>query len=390
MPPVILPEPLDDPLGESPEVAPAAPATRAVAEAPPHAFPLGWILKKAAAPIQYRAIHDVAKMIGVRDVTLRLPFSHYPGLRLSIEQSVDGVWNGRMLSLPVEVEGRRQRIGTIPAVHRLLEIGYPVDLPSLSMARRPLFRLLAEDNDPAYLYELAQTSRGVEGRARGRLLLREAAAAALAHLGYEQDPRLRGCANRRMQRVNDFLESPLARDPWVRVGNKWTIAADASPPSVSFLVLLAHMPHYRHEHFAFLERLREYLSRPTERGEPAVQVGGDIVTAPELVLGDPLGGREAGERDLATRLFWLEVVARLGWLDRQDQWRQQFERLADACDRDHVWRPGRGRGAETPTIAPAWAAWNLDGRTDTDALAAEVTTRLGIIARAAGREVVLS
>jgi len=390
MPPVSLSEPFDDPRGELLETAAGTVVSSPEPEAPPHHFPLGWVLSKATAPVQYRAIHDVAKLIGVRDVTLRLPFSHYAGLRLSIEQKADGVWNGRMLSVPASADGADGMIGTIPAVHRLLELGYPSDLPSLAVARRPLFRLLAEDNDPAYLYELASEARGVEGRARGRMVLREASAAALAHLGYEQDPRLRGCANRMMQRVHDFLESPLAGDPWVRVGNKWALAAEASPPSVSFLVVLAYMPHYRHEHFAFLEKLREYLSRPVERAEPAVQVAGEIVAAPELVLGDPLHGRELGERDLAMRLFWLEILARLGWLDRHEHWRQQFERLTDNCDRDRVWRPGRGRGAELPTIAPAWAAWCLDGRADGDALAAEVTTRLGIIARVAGREVVLA
>lgn len=389
MPPVSLSEPLDDPNGESPDDASGVASIVSLPEPPIHHFPLKWVLSKATAPVQFRAIHDVARLIGLRDVTLKLPFSHFPGLRLSIEQSVDGVWNGRMLALPIGAEPGEWRIGTIPAVHRLLELGYPPDLPSLAVARRPLFRLLAEDNDPAYLYELAGAWRGVEGRAYGRLRLREAAAAALAHLGYEQDPRLRGCANRAMQRVQDFLDSPLASDPWVRVGNKWALSPEAAPPSVSFLVLLAHMPHYRHEHFAFLEKLRTYLSRVAERGEPMVQVGGEIVAAPELVMGDPLPGREAGERDLAMRLFWLELVARMGWLERQEQWRHQFERLVDACDRDRVWRPGRGRPSELPAIAPAWAAWHLDERTDGDALAAEVTTRLGIIARAAGREVVL-
>lgn len=389
MPPVSLSEPLDDLPRDSRDDSAAIPAVLPVPDPPSHHFPMGWILSKATAPLQYRAIHDVARIIGLRDVSLRLPLSHYPGLRLCIEQSAEGVWNGRMLSLPSGEDGGAGETGTIPAVHRLLELGYPPDLPSLVVARRPLFRLLAEDNDPSYLYELAP-ARGAEGVARSRLVLREAAAAALAHLGYEQDPRLRGCANRMMQRVDDFLESPLAKDPWVRVGNKWVLAPEASPPSVSFLVLLAYMPHYRHEHFAFLEKLREYLSRPAERGEAAVQVGGEIVPAPELVLTDPLGGRESGERDLPLRLFWLEIVARIGWLERQSQWREQFERLVGGCDRDHVWRPGRGRGPEWPTIVPAWAAWELGGRADGDGLAAEVTTRLGIIARAAGREVVLA
>jgi hypothetical protein len=42
-----------------------------------------------------------------------------------------------------------------PGRAALLELGWNKDTPPLVHARRALFRLLAEDDDPTYLYELA-------------------------------------------------------------------------------------------------------------------------------------------------------------------------------------------------------------------------------------------
>jgi hypothetical protein len=88
-----------------------------------------------------------------------------------------------MLSVPKQA-GDFTGVGTIPAVRRLLEYGWDRESPPLSHARRALFRLLAEDNDPAYLYELGPKSKDEDSVRRGRMLLREAAAAALAQAGY--------------------------------------------------------------------------------------------------------------------------------------------------------------------------------------------------------------
>ena len=55
---------------------------------------------------------------------------------------------------------------------------------------------------PRYLYELAGKHKLDEEEVkRGRLALREAAAAALAQAGYEGDPRLRGAARRIVTRM---------------------------------------------------------------------------------------------------------------------------------------------------------------------------------------------
>ena len=99
-----------------------------------------------------------------------------------------------MLAVPTREE-RYDGVGTISAARRLLEYGWSRESPVLSRSRRLLFRLLAEDDDPAYLFEFEAKGRGDESMARrGRGILREAAAATLAQAGYESDPRLRGAA----------------------------------------------------------------------------------------------------------------------------------------------------------------------------------------------------
>ena len=357
----------------------------------PLRFPLEYIVSKGSPPIQYRAMKLVGALGDASDRLPALIYSYFPALRLAISQRLDGTWNGKMLAVPPEGTGEPfGSIGTIPAVHRLLELGFEADFPPLATVRRALFRLLAEDNDPAYLYELAEGGSGVEYRRYGRRRLREAAAAALAHLGYENDPRLRGCANRMVNRVREFLQSPLAHDPWMRIGNKHVLSPEASPPSIALLVMLGHMPHYRHEHFEFLEELREFLIRPVGQKEVQQQVGGAVVPQPQLLLGDPCTGRGAPSGDLGATLFWMETLARIGYLDTHGAWSQVFDRLVQGCDQNGVWRPPRS-GLPAPSALPeAWPSYPLDPRREADAVSAEVTTRLAIIARAAGRAIELS
>src|SRR5690242_12679901 len=112
-------------------------------------FPLGWLIDNAAGPVKYRSAVEVAR---VGDSTAReldsLPYAYRPALRLAVGQNVDGIWNNCMLSVPKQVMDF-SGVGTIPAVRRLLEYGWDRESPPLALARRVLFRLLAEDNDPA-------------------------------------------------------------------------------------------------------------------------------------------------------------------------------------------------------------------------------------------------
>jgi hypothetical protein len=173
-----------------------------------------------------------------------------------------------------------------------------------------LFRLLAEDDDPALLFELAPKAKGDPDLIhRGRAMLREAAAAALAHAGYEGDPRLRGAAQRILDRVDAYFRSPLAQKPWIRVGNKQVLSPEAAPPSIHVITMIAHMPLFRSEHHTQVEHLYAHLAQPLPRQESQQLVGSHIVPQPHLVLGDMLPNRNAADADVPFALTWLELMA---------------------------------------------------------------------------------
>src|SRR5215210_7615117 len=129
-------------------------------EPEPLSFPLGWLLEHASAPIKYRALTEIAKSADVAAMDLSwLPYSHRPAIKLAVTQSRDGTWNQSILSLPSRHSADFAHIGTVPAVRRLVECGWSPESPPLVLARRLLFRLLAEDNDPAFLFELGTKVR---------------------------------------------------------------------------------------------------------------------------------------------------------------------------------------------------------------------------------------
>jgi hypothetical protein len=350
-------------------------------------FPLGWILNNASSAVQYRAIIDVSGLIGNKDTFRKLSLSFLPALKLAMAQGGDGTWNDAMLRVPEE-NGAVTGAGTIPAYRRLLEYGWDRESPPLIRARRVLFRLLAEDNDADQLYEFREASGDDPDLIhRSRVILREAAAAALAHAGYEGDPRLRGAALRILARVDAFLTSPLAERPWVRVGNRQVLAAEANPPSIHLLTMVAHMPLFRSENHPQVNRLLKYISQPLPRQEAFQQVGSHIVEQPHLVLGDPLGSRNIADADVPFALTWLELMARIGFLRKNDAWVSLFDRFLDDRDRDYVWHPHRGSAKPRSTNPDVWAMFPLDEGSEGEDRWSDVTFRLGLIARLMGRPI---
>ncbi|HEX2723770.1 MAG TPA: hypothetical protein VHM24_12715 [Gemmatimonadaceae bacterium] len=356
-------------------------------------FPLGWLLDNACGPIKYRSATEVAR---VSDVSVRelgfLPYAYAPALRLALSQNVDGIWNSAMMAVPRQ-SGDFTSVGTIPAVRRLLEYGWDRESPPLALARRALFRLLAEDNDPAYLYELGPKAKDDDSVRRGRMLLREAAAAALAQGGYESDPRLRGAARRILERVDAYLSSPLAEKPWKRVGNVHVLAPEVSPPTFHTLTMLAHMPIFRNENYTETERIYQYIAQPHPRQESIQLIGKKMVEQPQFVLGDRLPHRNAVEADIPFALMWIETMARLGFLRRNENWMKMFERFEDDRDRSGVWHPHKGTSipaTSNPRVWPMFPLEDLSGgvtsRT-TGAAWADVTFRIGLIGKLLGRDV---
>jgi hypothetical protein len=363
--------------------APFAPTT-------PVKFPLDWLIRHAAAPIQYRALTEVARLTPTETQQVsNLPFTHRAALLLAVQQGVDGTWDGGMFTIPPEKAKNMEGIGTIPAVRHLLELGWNKDTPPLVHARRALFRLLAEDDDPSYLYELGgRNVTDEEEIKRGRMALREAAAAVLAQAGYEGDPRLRGAARRILNRMADYLRSPLAQKPFIRQGNQHMLAAEAAPPSFHAVMMLAYMPLFRAEHHREMDALYTHLAQPHPRQEAVQLVGGKAVPVPHLVLGDLLPHRNAADADVAFALFWIELMARLGFLRRNENWCKLFERFLEDRDREGVWHPHKGMEAVPRSASQyAWPIYPLEPELEGEARWSDFTFRLGLIARLAGRPI---
>ena len=388
-----LPSTTNTPGASGPTPTPSAPPAAVPAPfAPttPVRFPLNWLMSHAAAPIRYRSLTEVARLTPIEAAQVsNLPFTHHAALLLAVQQGVDGTWDAGMFTLPSAKAKHFEGIGTIPAVRRLLELGWNKDTPPLVHARRALFRLLAEDDDPSYLYELGgKHLTDEEDVKRGRMALREAAAAVLAQAGYEGDPRLRGAARRILNRMADYLRSPLAQKPFIRQGNQHMLAAEAAPPSFNVVMMLAYMPLFRAEHHREMDALYTHLAQPLPRHEAVQLVGGKAVPVPHLVLGDLLAHRNAADADVAFALFWIELMARLGFLRRNENWCKLFERFLEDRDRDGVWHPHKGMDAVPPSSNPyAWAAYPLEPVLEGEARWTDFTFRLGLIARLAGRPI---
>ncbi|GAC1514775.1 MAG: hypothetical protein NVS1B4_03270 [Gemmatimonadaceae bacterium] len=371
-------------------LAQVAPITAPQLPPAPVRFPLGWLLANATGPIRYRSVVDVARLplpSGVRLDTL--VYTHPAALALAFTQRGDGSWSHAMLTLPPSRAEGFEGVGTIPAYRRLLEYGWERDAPPLAHARRTLFRLLAEDDDPAVLWEMMPRSGKLEPEVghHGRTLLREAAAAALAQGGYEGDPRLRGAAQRIVERISAFLRSPFAQKPFVRVGNQHVITSEFAPPSIYALTMLAYMPLFRSERHDIMDRLYQHVIQPLPRAEPVQLVGKKVVPAPQLVLGDMLPHRNAVDADVPWALHWLELMARLGFLRRNEGWTKLFDRFIDDRDSEGVWHPHKGMAAPRSTNPFVWSSHPLEESGEGEARWSDVTFRIGLIARLGGRPI---
>lgn len=351
-------------------------------------FSISWLLQHGSPSLQYRSLIDVAQFGPTREPRLSsLPYLTEQGLQLAMSQSSSGTWKAGMLAVPAASEGVAGT-GTIPAYRRLLELGWDPDSPTLAATRRLLFRLLAEDEDPSYLAEMQAEATDELLVRRSRLILREAAAAALAQAGYESDPRLRGAAKRLIDRLGAYLKSPLSQKPWIRIGNQHVLPQEVAAPSFHTLVMLAHMPYFRSEHHEIIDRLYTYLAQPWPRQTAVQQLGPHLIEQPHLVLGDFLPTRNAMDADMPSALAWLETMARLGFLRRNDGWMRLIDRLQDDRDRHGVWHAPRS--VVMPATVPAWSwpTMPLTNKADAaESIDADVTFRLGLIARVSGRGV---
>jgi hypothetical protein len=108
---------------------------------------------------------------------------------------------------------------------------------------------------------------------------------------------------------------------------------------------------------------------------------------PHLVLGDLLPHRNVVDSDVPFALMWMEMLARLGYLRRHENWLKLYERFLDDRDRNGVWHPHKGFAIPQTTNGYAWPTYPLDAGSEGDGRWAEITFRLGLIARLLGRPI---
>jgi hypothetical protein len=351
---------------------------------PPITAAVTYLFESGDVSRQYRVAIDILRLdpLGQPEFSA-LPLSSRTALQLATTQRRDGGWGGGALTRPENAPDGIQGVGLIPGIRRLVELGWGIDTPPLHAARRTLFRLISEEDDPSLRFEFAGTTDRVLA-ARQRMLLREAAGAALAHAGLEDDPRLRGLARRVLDRIVAYLKSPLAVDPWIAGGSRAELRPEAMPPSVYALQLLAYMPKFRSEHHQAIARLVTWLTRPVAHAKWTQRVGATLDAQPHLVLGDPLAAPFAP--DLPSTLGWLELFARLGVLRRHEPWGAAFDRLLAQRDEAAIWHAPAGMVLPTTSTDPAWwHAFTLGAPTAPVDWSLEVTFRLALISRLSGR-----
>jgi hypothetical protein len=376
------------PVADLPAGPPPPPPKPVLPDMPdsPVRVPVRWLMREGTGAVQYRAIVDLGKLKTASDAQT-VGYVQETALRCAVTMSADGTWGGRLYP----VAGAAPHTATFSAFRHLLECGWDRDSPPLAVARRFLFRLLAMDEDVSMLYELASETQGnAELARRLRATVRIEAAALLAQAGYERDPRVRGQAIRATKRIMDYLRSPLALKPWIRVGNKQVLAPDAAPPTMGFLRMAAFMPELRTEYHIGMELLGRHLMQPEPRQEPVQQIDGLLVSVPHAVLGDRLPHRNALEADVPAALHWLEIMVRLGVFRRHEPWIKMFERFVESADRYGVWHPMKGDDMPA-TTAPELIGWfPLETATqEGERRYADVTLRVSLIAKLIGRDLTL-
>src|SRR5688500_7614937 len=136
-----------------------------------------------------------------------------------------------------------------------------------------------------------------------------------------------------------------------------------------------------------IDQIYKYFKQQLPHQESAQQLGSQIVPQPHLVLGDMLPHRNAVDADVPWALSWLELMARLGFLRRSETWSRLYERFLDDRDRQGVWHPHKGMAMPRTTNPLVWPNFPLESTAVGDERWSDVTFRLGVIARAAGRPI---
>ncbi|HTT67283.1 MAG TPA: hypothetical protein VMF70_04585 [Gemmatimonadales bacterium] len=353
---------------------------------------MSWLLQYGCPAIRYRTLTEI---VGSSDSAqleaLRPELEAYPPARqIAKKQKDTGVWGGNLLGVSPNKAAGIKDVGTIHQYRRLVELCWPQDSRPLKLAGRLLYRLLSRDSDPKLLFEFQKfgaAEPGVEPWIRE--IVREAAAAALAHVGNGDDPRVRGAAHKIANAVSQFLRSELVDDPLVKTSQGWVLRPGAYPPTLFSVTLLAMLPAVQRERAGLVERLGSYLAQPATKKSFGVAAGKKVLKPSFVLLGDPLKVAASGQPDdLPFALHWMEILARLGVLQRSATATRVWARLLKDCDDQGVWTPKNLRAIPRRISPWSYHAFPLqaDARTP-ESRQADVTFRMSLISRLAGWEI---
>ncbi len=322
---------------------------------------------------------------------LRVEVENLPAVRQIVKkQKESGVWGGNLLGVSPNKTTGVKDVGTIPQFRRLLELGIGREHRAIRVGTRVLYRVVSRDEDPKLLFEFEKFGFAVPGTEPWiRIIVREAAAAALAAAGFGDDPRVRGAAHKILNEVSAFLRSESAQSPFVREGRTWILDPAAYPPTIFSVSLLSRLPAVQRERAGLVERLAGYLAAPAPKKAFTVTAGKKSIRPTFLLLGDPLHVSASGQPDdLPFALYWMEILARLGVLHTSPTAVRVWMRLLKECDDTGVWHPKNVRGV--PKSTSPWAYHGFPLETDAksqEARLVDVTFRMALIARLAGMEI---
>ncbi len=358
-----------------------------------HRVPVGWIRDHACAPIRWRTVTEILPQGSATEADieqLRSELLDYKRVSQTLKkQKDDGVWAANILGIaPAKAQGIRD-VGTVAQYRHLLELGVPRDVRAFRLTDRVFYRILSRDTDPALSFEYQKAAKA--NPALGiwaRDLMREAATAALAQAGQADDPRNRGSAHRIATAISQFLRSELAEKPIVRKGSRNILHPEAHPPTLFSVAMIAYMPNLQRERAGFLDRLGAFLTKPAGRRTYVIQIGRKVIKPIFHLLGDPLQADSSGRpKDLPFALHWIELVIRLGMLEKSAMAQRVLVRLLKDCDESGVWNPKNLRAI--PKSASGLADFALPLESDAKTLErrkADVTFRLALLAQLAGWE----
>jgi len=322
---------------------------------------------------------------------LRVEIEAYaPARQIAKKQKDTGVWGANLLGVTPNKSAGIKDVGTIHQYRRLVELGWSQETRPLKLGGRLLFRLLSRDSDPKLLFEFQKfgaSEPGVEPWIRE--IVREAAATALAHAGYGDDPRVRGAAHRIANSVSQFLRSELVEQPLVKVSRAWVLHPKAYPPTIFSVALLAMLPAVQRERAGLVERLGAYLAQPPSKKSFGVVCGKKVLKPNFVLMGDPLKLSASGQPDdLPLALYWMEILARLGVLQHSVAAARVWARLSKDCDEQGVWSPKNLRTLPKRISPWSYHAFPLQGDSKSvESRQADVTFRMALIARLAGWDI---